>query len=162
MTHGPGYPVFRETSEFLSNLRSYETVHWGYSRVSSLPLASFGYTTCRSIILANGKKAGLSHIRPSENPEPFLASMLEELGCRTPEASAILVYGYYPRQLLECCREYNIEIVDEHDGDGRFKRRRDVIVIPSLREVAVFSDYSKISDHGKKPRKVKRHTLRFP
>lgn len=142
-----------ETLEDLSKLKKlYLEVGWGDSDISTLPLISFGYHDCNAIALLNGEKAGLCHTVPDgTNILSDLKKMVEGLKVPAKELKAILVAGMGMETMEKYCKRLRIEVVNSYQGDWYYDDKdrmlfysRDVLVVPSSREVLIYTRKGKI------------------
>ena len=122
-------------------------VEWGSQDVSSSPLCSDGYVSCRAVALFNGALNGLAHIYPYDSPQKYLDKMLSHFGHDTSSIGAAVVeadrkYGMDLRVVLP--RDYGIPVQAyfagawDESGNSRIVYPRDVLTIPSSREVIIF------------------------
>ena len=139
---GKGKPLWR-TLDALAAFPLWKHVRkncWGISRS---PLASFDYTSCRAIVLSDGRSVGLSHIYPIHPPTHYLQPMLDAFlqGNALAKPHAILIAGDLPHELESCCSLYEVPVVGtyfvEPTYDGR--DQRDIVVLPEKQEVRIYT-----------------------
>lgn len=141
-----------ETLRDLSELKLYLEVDQGDSDTSGLSLVSFGYRRCNAIALMNGDKAGLCHTAPEGDNILYDAEkMVEDLGVPPKKLKAILVAGAGMETMEKYCKKLGIEVVNSYQGDWYYdcddKRLfypRDVLLVPSSREVIIYTREGKI------------------
>ena len=137
-----------ETLEDLSRLMLYEEVDWGKHKVKELPLVSFGYHNCNAIALSDGRRAGLSHSNPEGTNILYqIEEMVGDFAVEPDKLKAIIVAGLGMENIKKYCRDLYIEVVGpSFQGDSYYNQRderffypRDVLVLPSLREVVIYT-----------------------
>jgi len=141
-----------ETLKDLSKISLYLEVDWGDSDVSKLPLVSFGYHHCNAIALLNGEKAGLCHIGPGGiDISSCLKDMIEDLEAQPKKLKAILVAGAGMKTMEKHCKNLGINVVDSYQDDwyynyeyGMLFYPRDVLLLPSSREVIIYANKGNI------------------
>jgi len=128
-------------ADCLKNIGRYKIIRGGRTSVSKKPLISFGYYNCNSVILYDGMKMGLSHIGPTRDPEKYILGMIRKMDSHP---RAIIVRGYYSKGEEErVCENLDlaIERIFDYKNEGlREETRKDILVIPTTREVLIFTD----------------------
>ena len=119
-------------------------VKWGDCAVSSEPMGSFGYSGCRALVFQNGKHMGLSHIWKTDTPPMIRHYVKGMLGHADPaDVMAFISAGLRPECAVESCREFEIPVVGTNNDEENPYWYRDVIVVPSTREVFIYSEKGK-------------------
>ncbi len=121
--------------QFLSPIE----VNWQGLSVTDKPMATYGIGSCRATILYYNGVMGLSHIYSSSNPKGHIKTMLDILGGKSEEISAMVVAGENVRSVESCLNEYGVKIVNRMIEGSQSK---DVIVIPSRKEVRLYTKNS--------------------
>jgi hypothetical protein len=134
-----------ETKKDLKNVAKHSIVNTGFSDVEEIPIVSFGFYGCNALVLfskeKNHPKAALAHISTLCYPPIHIKWMLKRIDAEARSLEAIIVTGVYDMNLEEHCKEYGIS-VKEKIQDASFGR--DVMVIPSLKEIRIYTDNGKI------------------
>jgi hypothetical protein len=90
----------------------------------------------------NGTQAGLSHIDGTRDAMEHLDGMIEKMGVLPKKLRAILVSTADSRDrnlyLEECCSRRGIEIADRYYEGIRGRPMKDILVVPSLRQVQLY------------------------
>ncbi|MCK4335445.1 MAG: hypothetical protein KAW40_01845 [Candidatus Aenigmarchaeota archaeon] len=141
-----------ETLKYLDKIKLYWEVGKGDSGVSMLPQVSFGYGYCGAIALLNGREGGLSHTDSDDgNILYHLDKMIGDFDVPPEELKAIPIAGKGMETLKRCCKDRGIKVVNEYQGDWYFDHLermfyypRDVLLVPSLREVIIYTREGKI------------------
>ena len=138
------------TRQALAYIHNYVRVPPGYNEVSNMPLVSLELQKCSAIALSYGTLAGLTHLQPGYvemPPKGHLEEMLNKMETSGEGVQAIIVPSGF-KELLEmrrCCNELKIEIVGYYLGCvlETGSAGRDVIVLPSDNEVAIYTSRKK-------------------
>lgn len=137
----------KDLSEFYG---SWEVMTDDYS-VWNNPVYSVDFWCCQGIALIGQERIGLAHVLPKSSAKPKLEGMLERFGSEKILGAVILespwnFRGY--RMIQEDCNDYGIDILKTYHQEERFSPElgreimdaRDMLVIPSLKEVRIYSE----------------------
>lgn len=123
------------TRKRLDQLEGHEVIPWGYFAIGDVPMTSFSFCSCRALVLKSDGLVGMSHIYGyNDDPEFYLREMLKEL-------PAGEVSGYIVSQTLKssdvekACEGHRVKIKEVRQYDSE----RDLIVIPSAKEIEIFT-----------------------
>lgn len=136
----------RSTRRILDTFESYSEVGWERWNVSDHPLVSFGYTVCKALALVNCSMAGLAHfwgpyVDERTVVERYVDRMLADLHVDPSDCSGVVI-GPSPHIIEYYCKERGIHLSDTIVPEDHTKKR-DVIVIPSRREILLFGEDSR-------------------
>ncbi len=142
-----------ETLEDLDKIKLYWKVGEGGSGVSMLPQVSFGCGYCNAIAILNGSEGGLSHTNSDNDSILYhLDKMIGDFDVPPRKLKAIPIAGKGMENLKKCCKKRRIEVVNEYQGDRYFDSMermfyytRDILLIPSWKEVIIYTDKGRIS-----------------
>ncbi len=139
-----------ETLEDLSKIELYLEANPRNPEVSEFPLVSFGYRSCNAISLSNGRKVGLCHI-DGNDISYNLDKMVKDFGVPLNELKAIPVAGSGMKKMKESCKDFGIDVVNWYQDDYHVDDSgemifypRDVLVIPSLKEVIIYTQKGRV------------------
>ena len=153
------------TITMLDSLPDWKEIIWddklgGEYKISTKPLASFDYRSCRGIVLFGegndgvGNRMALSHFSPEENIYNYLFEMISAIknGFLSQDdwkIRALLSAGKNPREIETALSEAGIPVVRRHYDACTFEKgfvqsareQKDIIAIPSTREVFIHAWY---------------------
>ncbi len=125
VTHG--WP-HASTSEHL-NGRKVSIIPWGFAGIGRDNMLSCEFSSCVPLVVGNDSSMGMAHILYPDDAEFYVEKFKRKLG----NIKALIIGGNY-KQLVKACEKHKVPIdVKDH---GYYYR--DVLVVPSTREVMVF------------------------
>jgi len=151
------YNIEQARQETLNDLNKLETclmVEEEGLLVRDLPMVSFGYRFCSALILRKGERMLLSHIRPTNYiTEGYIEVGIDMMGKEISELTAMAVGGKYKDFIQQRCDQKGLKLaegyLDERREEEMFREKpfhsRDIIVIPALAEVWIYTHKGKIT-----------------
>lgn len=134
-----------KTKEHIAKLGSYEIVEEACNKVSNKPLASFEFSNCKGIALFNRLYVSLAHIYSIGDSHPHhIDEMLQKMECCNEGLQAIVLARRKRelRKITDYCKNNGIAVVGQYQKpfyNAEFWRKKDMIVIPSTREVFIYT-----------------------
>ena len=140
-------PLYEITKNDLAEISYYEEVPWFSFKTSDKPLASFKYGCCSAVIVYLNGYMGLAHMGHGNKSEHYLNGMLSDENLKNATKAMVLATGKEVDRIVIDCNMRGLEVIVDFNYENSENNGIDVIVVPELKEVNIYTKAGKLTKY---------------